>query len=713
MRGLSSLVGRGPLLAGLRAALDAALAGHGSLVLITGEPGIGKTALVTRSADEAAARGVRVAWGRCAEGEGAPGFWPWTQVLRATGGLPGGEDYLAPSGAGTAREAADRFRIFDKVVRHLAEAATESGLLVVLDDLHWADPDSLGLLEFAARQLAGSRLLLVGAYRDDDTPGHLHRVAATAAVNRLEGLHAAGVGEVMAQITSGPVPEEAAAAMHTRTGGNPLFVRELTRLLQSRAAAGDRLASSATVDSVREVIDRRLARLSQPSARMLTLAALDGARLRPWLLARVLGSAADITTLLEEAAATRVLVADQDGSGFRFAHDLFREVLAAELPASARRGLHRDLGAALETSRAEGAVVHPAELAAHFLAAAFGGDADAGDSAVRYAQEAAADATERLAFEDAATLLERALSLADLAGLDGHTRLGLLLDVADARRLAGRLSLAAATYRDTFAVARQLGDHDAMARAAIGLHLAGVKTGPSAERDSQAALLAAVAIDGTSAALAARVQAALARTLYHSLEADQMAQAVPVAERAVEIARDSGDPLATADALQALHDVAWRPGQANRRLGVLDHLADAASERGAVRTRLLTRLLRAQALLELGDPRALAEADAYCAGVDRLGDPLSRWQSLSRRAATALLAGRLDDAADLASRAERLAEDLGDANAVLDQRHPTLGTSSFHRRARPLPPTPPRLCAARRNLAALARSHPRRTRRPR
>ena len=188
MRGLSSLVGRGPLLAGLRAALDAALAGHGSLVLITGEPGIGKTALVTRSADEAAARGVRVAWGRCAEGEGAPGFWPWTQVLRATGGLPGGEDYLAPSGAGTAREAADRFRIFDKVVRHLAEAATESGLLVVLDDLHWADPDSLGLLEFAARQLAGSRLLLVGAYRDDDTPGHLHRVAATAAVNRLEGL---------------------------------------------------------------------------------------------------------------------------------------------------------------------------------------------------------------------------------------------------------------------------------------------------------------------------------------------------------------------------------------------------------------------------------------------------------------------------------------------------------------------------------------------
>jgi predicted ATPase len=262
----SSLVGRGPLLAGLEAALDAALAGHGSLMLITGEPGIGKTAVVTAFADEAAVRGVRLAWGRCAEGEGVPGFWPWTQVLRATDGLPGGEDHLAPSGAGTASEAADRFRVFDRVVRHLAGAAAKRGLLVVLDDLHWADPDSLGLLEFAARQLAASRLLLVGTYRDDDAAARLRRVAATAAVTRLEGLDTAGVGELMAQITGGPVPEETAAAMHTRTGGNPLFVRELTRLLQSRATADDHWASSATVDSVREVIDRRLARLSPPAA---------------------------------------------------------------------------------------------------------------------------------------------------------------------------------------------------------------------------------------------------------------------------------------------------------------------------------------------------------------------------------------------------------------------------------------------------------------
>ena len=183
-----SLVGRGPLLAGLGTALDGALTGHGSLVLITGEPGVGKTALSPVSPTR-----------RPLVGCGSPG----AVALRARecrrsgrgprccelrGACPAGRITSPRPPPGSIREAADRFRVFDRVVRHLAEAAAESGLLVVLDDLHWADPDSLGLLEFAARQLAASRLLLAGAYRDDDAADRLRRVAATAAVNRLEGL---------------------------------------------------------------------------------------------------------------------------------------------------------------------------------------------------------------------------------------------------------------------------------------------------------------------------------------------------------------------------------------------------------------------------------------------------------------------------------------------------------------------------------------------
>ena len=668
--GSASLVGRELALAGLRAALDGALAGRGSLVLIAGEAGIGKTALAAHFAGQAAARGVPVAWGSCAEGDGAPAFWPWTQVLRATGGLATGEDHVGPrapaAGGGAPGGAAGRFAVFDRVISQLRDGAAGRGLVVVLDDLHWADPDSLALLEFAARQLAGQRLLLVGCYRDTEAGDRLRRAAAAAEVTRLGGLEAAQVGELMAQVAAEPVPEEAAARMRARTGGNPLFVRELTRLLQARPAGEDRWSGAVTVDSVRGVIDRRLARLSQPCIRMLTLAALDGVAVRPWLLARVLGDGPDPAVLAEEAAAAGVLLAGGGGSGLRFAHDLFCEVLAADLPAPARRRGHHDLGAALEAARAEGAVVHPAELAAHFGAAAAAGDAAAGERAVRYAREAAAEAAARLAFDDALAHLERAQQALDLGRPGPPARLALLLELADARRLAGRLAEAAATYRDAFAAATQLSDAETAALAAIGLHRVGVKTGPSAERDSHAALLTATAqaLGGRPAPLAARVDAALARTLYHSFEADQMARAVPVAEHAAGLARGSGDPEADAEALLALHDVRWRPGQAGARLEVLGRLDGSGSGPEAGGLRHVTRLLRAQALLELGDPGSLAEIEAYCSGADRLGDPASRWQALSRRAAVELLAGRPDGAAGLAARAAHLAGQLGDADAL-------------------------------------------------
>lgn len=648
----------------LRAALDGALAGHGGLVLITGEPGIGKTALAAHLADQAAARGVPVAWGRCAEGDAAPAFWPWTQVLRATGGLAGGEDHVGPQGA-AADGAADKFRVFDRVVSHLDTTAATSGLVVVLDDLHWADPDSVALLEFAARQLTGRHVMLLGSYRDTEAGDRLRRASAAAQVTRLDGLEAAQVGELMIHLTGEPVPVEAAARMHARTGGNPLFVRELTRLLQARPAGEDRWAGAA-VDSVREVIDRRLARLSQPCHRMLSLAALDGTTVRTWLLARALGDGTDLAALVEEAATARVLVAEPDGSAPRFAHDLFCEVLVTDLPASTRRRGHHDLGDALEAARAEGTVVHPAELAAHFGAAVATGDAAAWEPAVRYAREAAAGAAGQFAFDDALAHLERALVAADLGHPEASARLALLLEVADARRQAGRLAAAARTYRDAYAVARELHDGANVTRAVIGLHRVGIKTGPSAERNGQAALLteAAEILGGQPASLAAQVQAALARTLYHSFEPEQMSRAASVAESAVELAQGSGDLDATAEALLAWHDVRWQPGQARQRLEVLDSLARATSGQNSGRLSHQTRLLRAQALLELGDPGSLTEIEAYCSAAGRLGDPASRWQALSRRAAVELLAGRLDTATDLAARASELAGQLGDADAL-------------------------------------------------
>lgn len=660
------LVGRDPMVAALRAAIEAALAARGSMVLVAGEPGIGKTALVAQAAVEATAADMVVAWGRGAEGPGSPAYWPWTQVLRDLGGLADDEHVGARDDAdGPDPSAEDRFEMFDRVVSRLHDASTDRGLLVVLDDLHWADTDSLRLLGFAARHLEGRRVLLLGTYRGGEASDELLHATGTAEVMHLDGLAVGDVATVMAAMMNGAVADEEAARMWARTGGNPLFVRELTRLAQARGTGANTWGIAAIVDSVREVIDRRVARLSQPCARFLGLAALDGPVVRTWLLGRVLADDADVVALVDEAVAARVLVVDE-GSRLRFAHDLFREVLNASLAAPARRGAHRALGTALESARAEGVVVHPAELAAHFTAAATAGDHTAVEPAVRYGQEAAADAASRLAFDDAAANLARALEALDTTSCEPGARLALVLEVAAARRAAGQLAVAAAAYRDAYSIARHLGDTDSQARAAIGLHQIGIKTGPSPERDAQAALLQAAAdvLGVDPGPLAARVHAALARTLYHSMEASRMARAGPVAEHAVDLARQSADPDAVVDALLALHDVNWAPGTAARRLDVLDQLDRGTPTLGVGAVHHHVTLLRAEALLELGDPECRARIEELCATAERTRTPTSQWLALSRRAATALLSGRIEEADDLTRRAERIAEQTGDADAL-------------------------------------------------
>jgi hypothetical protein len=177
----------------------------------------------------------------------------------------------------------------------------------------------------------------------------------------------------------------------------------------------------------------------------------------------VLGEGLDLAALVDEAIQARILLPD-DRSQVRFAHDVFREVLVAGIPASARRRAHEDLGHALDLARAAGVVVHPAELAGHFAAAAVAGDSAACERAVLWAREAAADASARLAFEDAVVHLERALAVVDAAPSYWDQRPALLLAMADARRLAGHLGAAATTYREVLSGARRVGDPEPAAR---------------------------------------------------------------------------------------------------------------------------------------------------------------------------------------------------------------------------------------------------------
>ena len=698
------LVGRDAALAVLRDALDGAARGRGGVALLAGEAGIGKTALAAELARRAAGAGARVLWGQCWQGEAVPAYWPWVQVLRAAAeAAPAAELGVAarllpgvaaenPVGPSEEPEVA-RFQLFDAVVRVLAGLAARQPLLVVLDDLHWADEASLRLLRFAARHLALDPVLLLGTYRDLEAPAGLHELAAAGEVVALAGLAPAEVAALMEAVTGRRPPDAVAAEVRRRTGGNPFFVRELARLLAAQPAPGGGLApASAVLDGVRDTLERRLARLSQPCAEVLAVAAVTGPQVGVEVLARVLpGRGDDLADLLSEAVRARVLTAPGAPLGpYRFAHDLFRETIYGGLPAAQRAGLHLAVAGALAELRAEGATVHTAELAAHHLAAASAGATAEAAEAVRWSGLAAREAAARLAFEDARDHAERAVAALDLVEQpDPAARLELLGDLAEARALAGDGRGARATHLEAAALARRLGHDAGLARAAVGIHALGAPTGSA--RDQQLALLGeAAAMVDRPTPLRARVLACLARELHHSWEEANLARAPAVAEEAVALARELDDPATLSFALLALHDARWRPGSAGERLPVVEEMLALAATAGDRELLAQARLLRAVALVELGDRSGLADLEEYCRLAGELGHPGGRWGALSRRAAAAGLAGRLEEARALAEEGRQLGRRIGqpDADSVADAQLWELGRFDGRRSAAGTDPRP-------------------------
>ena len=658
------LIGRDPVLATLRSGAASAAGGRGRLVLVTGEPGIGKTALLGELTGEGTDTGALVLWAQCWDGDGAPAYWPWVQVLRAgiaAGGDAGDAAMLLPGPMSTPRTGqVDRFRLFDAVVTFLAGLAEKQPVLAVLDDLHWADEGSLRLLEFAARHLTGHAVLLLGAYRDEEAGERLLRLASASERVVLPGLPRPAVATLMTALTETAPAPAVAVEVWRRTGGNPFLVRELTRLLVAQGGCRQLVTSPPELlDNVRDVLERRLARLSQPCAELLTIASVLGPEARIDVLHRTAAHADDVARLLEEAVTARVLARPASpGRPHRFSHDLFRETILAGLPAERRTELHLAIGRALEALRDEGAPVHPAELAAHFAAA----NAVAPAEAVRYGTAAAEDATARSAFEEARGHYERALVAVGLVtGPASAARLDLLLRLGDVRNRTGDSEAAHEALRGAAGLARRLGDGSGLARAALGIHELGWR---HVHAEAIAILEeAALASSGCVPVLRARVLAALARDLHHSSdERRDWVRAPELAAQAVEEARQSHDPATLAFCLLALHDTGWRPGTARDRLPVIDEMLAAADEARDREMAAQARLLRAAALIELGDPGGPAELDTYCGQCEELGHARARHGALSRRATAALIAGDLDRAAELAGSAYDLGKAIGEAD---------------------------------------------------
>ena len=688
-------VGRERELARMRAGVDEALEGRGGLLLLVGEPGIGKTRTAEELATYAQVHGARVHWGHCHEGEGAPAFWPWAEAIRSyaraadpvglawevgaakpwlTQVVPEIGEMLgsAPAPPSEGPEAA-RFRLFDAVSGFLLGAGRNRPLLIVLDDLHWADEPSLLLLRFLAASLGDSALLIVATYRDVELGRHhplaklLGELGAAERTRRvsLRGLDEEAIGRYIEMTTATTAPPGLAAAVHDRTEGNPFFVGEVVRLL-----AGDgRLGASADwmgsiPDGVREVIGRRLDRLSPRVNGILTVAAAVGREFELAVLDEICAeSRAELVAIFAEAVEARMVESaavsprvhaagpgSEEPKRWSFSHALIRETLYAELGATKRLAVHRQIAEALERLYGADPGPHLGELAHHFVAAAPGGDIA---RAVDYATRAARQAVAQLAHEEAVSHLRDALEVSALLGRrDRDGELELRLELAEAETRAGRFGAARATLQSAASLARAGGQPDQLARAALGL-AALSETGSYDAEIGAICNEALTALGEADGSLRALVLAALATEEYWR---DPQGVARPLAEQALAVARRVGDQRAEARALAARQFLLVTcAGAAAERLANAEDLIAVATKVGDRDALVRARAYRMSSLLERGETDAADRAfEEYRALAVELREPRHLWHIPAYRAMRAIMDGRFAQAERLSAEAGRL-----------------------------------------------------------
>ena len=679
--GSGAFVGRHGPRARIRAAFGDSLAGKARLVLVSGESGIGKTALLTEAVREAAGSGATTAWGTCWDAERAPGYWPWAQVVRQMVDRSEAEILDSTSDADRADlarlvpdlgsaapvtvEEPDspraQFRFFDAVARWLERSARQRPVVVAFDDLHWADGSSLALLEFVVRAHRPVPLLLLGAYRHDELRDDVAALFADISLRadnvRLQGLSVTEVRELLDCTGGGEVAESWGEDVHRRTAGHPFLVRELSHALPTQEPI-DVVPAAA-----HDLIAGRLGRVSADCRRLLDAAAVAGNEVLPDVLGDVLDlPAAAVATRLGDAIRAGVLTGAGCGAGrVRFAHDLYRETIYTDLPTPRRLELHRQIGVGLERRLARGGAVFPGEVARHFSAAAA---VDGPDRAIHWALEAAAAHRGRLAFAEAASQLSRVRSVLDGAGVavPTTTLVDFVVAQADAESRAGNADRARELLHEAHVHAVRLQDPERLSAVALWVQRLGARH--AMPRTEVVALLdeARRAVEGRAPAVEAQVTASLARELYHSLPRDR-ARAGPLSEHAMAIARRLDDPAVLAACLLARHDVLWTPGAAAERVEVGREIVALAEQAGDDERRSEGHLLTANALLETGSPAFRTELDAFLRLEDRLGQPRHDYLALTRRAGLAILDGSLDEGERLVHEAAALGERIGEPEA--------------------------------------------------
>ncbi len=681
----AAFVGRRGELERLHQHYELAVEGGGRLVLLEGEPGIGKTRLALQFMEACEEEGALALYGRC-DAETLVPYQPFVEALRRyvarvpdavrtwSPELARVMPEMAAAGGGeappTTADGEDRYRLFDAVAEVLRDIAGAQPVVLVLDDLHWADTPTLLMLRQMVRAADESPLLVVASFRDTERPAAL--VDMLVQLRResfferiaLRGLDEADAERLIGEFGPGEMPAHVNRALWEETKGNPFFLEEMVRHLGARSPRPEGNGAPWQLElpeGVREVIGRRLATLSEHTRGVLTTAAVMGREFRVEVLEAVGALDEDeLDEVVDEGVAAHV-IAEVPGVYGRcsFTHSLIRQTLYDGLTATRRARLHLRVGEALEQVEAASTEPPLAELAHHFSLAP---PARGATRAVDYAERAARRAADALAYEEAARLYAVALEALDAAALDGERRCGLLLACGDAQTKAGAAAAARTTFRQAAEAARRLASPRLLAQAALGYGSAGQMAGGVHDEEGVRLLeeaLEAVGEDDDS--LRARLLARLAIELSFSDERDRRAE---LSGEAVELARRVGDTSGLGFALVARHWSLWGPHNVQERLQAANDLLGLAQRSGDERLAIQGHRWRMIDLLELGEIDAVdVEIDAYAQIATRRRRVVDALYVHIYRAMRCLLAGDFDRADEESREALRLGERVQDPNA--------------------------------------------------
>jgi tetratricopeptide (TPR) repeat protein len=694
-------VGREPELKQLQSAFDGAISGQGALMMVTGEPGIGKTALCEQLSTYVTLRGGRTLVGHCYEaGSLSLPYLAFVEALRSYVLSRDPKDLKEELGSGAADVARiiseirerlkiklrtqkdpeeERYRLLQGVSEFLSNASNVQPMLVVLEDLHDADKGTLEMLTHVSRNLTGARLLIVGTYRDVEVDRSHPLSAALAELRRvstygrvlLRGLNADEVRRMMESIARESVPWGLAEAVHRQTEGNPLFVQEVIRYLAEEGLIArkegqwrptkDTPLEMSIPEGLRDVIGKRLSLLTPECNQLLAVASVIGREFALETLKAVAGINEDtFVNALREAVRLSILE-ERSQRGlvrYRFTHAFLRQTLYEEMIAPQRLKLHRQVAHTLETLYARHLKEHAVELAEHFSHST---DPTGLAKAVSYAEMAAKRATEVYAYGEAVRLLEQALKVQEVLDPEDKARkCDLLLALGDALLLAGEHQRIIGTEaQQAFSLAEVITDNRRACRACLLAMKALLAFGTTWMASPEAAQWAARADRYAEPETMERAWADSMLGFVKTSGVSSSPEGVALLTQALDLARRLQDPETywLTAACRLFHEAA--PQHSEDRLRLVEELA--GQTRAGVSPPVLSMglITMTQTFLEFGQRRRAEDVMAEIrATAERSGQAHPVIQSMLNDATMAIWDGHLEEAVAMRRQILARAEEL-------------------------------------------------------